>query len=194
MAQSSRAQNWEQNVKLCFGPKARFDFANPQMGLNGQDVYTHYFVTDQNDQCVEGLSEGGLRKIYNDHGIEIVAGKKSSSTGVDINIISKSGDICLTAEKNGSVRIRGTNLVVDADKDMTLIAGRDMSMKAKGRFLIQANQADCDALMGNLAPQGSSFLDVCFAGTYVGADILGPLSGGLAVGVSFGGVSASISI
>jgi hypothetical protein len=180
---AARKQNWEQNVKLCFGPKARFDFTNPQMGLNGVDVYTHYFVTDQNDQCVEGLSEGGLRKIYNDHGIEIVAGQKSSSTGVDINIISKSGDICLTADKNGSVRIRGTNVTIDADKDMTLIAGRDMTMKAKGRFLIQSNQADCDALIGNLAPSGSSFLDVCFAGTYVGADILGPLSGGLAIGL-----------
>jgi hypothetical protein len=180
---AARSQNWEQNVKLCLGPKSRMDFCNPQMGLNGQDVYTNYFVTNQNEQCVEGLSEGGLRKIYNDHGIEIVAGKKSSSTGVDINIISKSGDICLTAEKNGSVRIRGTNLTIDADKDMTLVAGRDMTMKAKGRFLIQSNQADCDALMGNLAPSGSSFLDVCFSGTYVGADVLGPLSGGLAVGL-----------
>ena len=129
------------------------------------------------------MSEGGLKKIYNDHGIEIVAGQRSQSTGIDINIISKSGDICLTAEKNGSVRIRGTNVIVDADKDLTLVAGRDMTMKAKGRFLIQSNQADCDALMGNLAPSGSSFLDICFAGTYVGADVLGPLSGGLAIGL-----------
>lgn len=180
---AARKQNWEQNVKLCFGPKGRFDFFNPQMGLNGTDVYTNYFATNQNDQCVDGLSEGGLKKLYNDYGIEIVAGKKSPSTGVDINIISKSGDICITAEKNGSVRLRGTNIVVDADKDLTMVAGRDMTMKAKGRFLIQANQADCDALMGNLAPPGSSFLDICFAGTYVGADVLGPFSGGLPIGI-----------
>lgn len=177
--------NFEQNVKLCFAPKARVDFCNPQMGLNGQDVYTMYAFTDQKDQCVIGLSEGGLFKVYNDHGIEIVAGQKSQSAGLDINIVSKSGDISLTAEKNGSIRIRGNNIVVDADKDLTFVAGRDMTMKAKGRFLIQANQADCDALMGNLPPSGSSFLDVCFAGTYVGADVLGPLSGGLAVGVSY---------
>jgi len=153
------------------------------MGLNGQDVYTSYFNTKQKDQCIDALSEGGLKKIYNDHGIEIVAGKKSQSTGVDINIISKSGDICITAEKNGSIRIRGTNIIVDADKDLTLVAGRDMTMKAKGRFLIQSNQADCDALMGNLAPSGSTFLDTCFAGTYVGAGVLEPLGGGLAVGL-----------
>jgi len=175
--------NFEQNVKLTFGPKTRVDFCNPQMGLNGQDVYTFYAFTDQKDQCAIALSEGGLFKIYNDLGIEIVAGQKSQSAGIDINIVSKSGDICLTAEKNGSVRVRGTNVIVDADKDLTLVAGRDMTMKAKGRFLIQSNQADCDALMGNLAPPGSSFLDICFAGTYVGADILGPLSGGLAVGL-----------
>lgn len=186
--------NFEQNVKLCFAPKVRVDFCNPQMGLNGQDVYTMYAFTEQKEQCVIGLSEGGLFKVYNDGPIEFIGGQKSQSTGVDINIISKSGDICITADKNGSVRIRGTNITVDADKDLTLVAGRDMTMKAKGRFLVQANQADCDALMGNLAPSGSSFLDVCFAGTFVGADILGSLSGGLAVGVSFGGISASISI
>lgn len=175
--------NFEQNVKLTFGPKTRVDFCNPQMGLNGQDTYTFYAFTDQKEQSVIGLSEGGLFKIYNDQGIEIVAGQKSQSTGVDINIVSKSGDIAITADKNGSVRVRGTNVIVDADKDLTLIAGRDLTMKAKGRFLIQSNQADCDALIGNLAPFGSSFLDICFAGTYVGADILGPLSGGLAIGL-----------
>lgn len=187
---STRSQNWEQNVKLCFGPKARFDFCNPQMGLNGQDVYTHYFITKENDQCVEGLSEGGLRKIYNDHGIEIVAGQKSPSGGIDINIIGKNGDICLTAEKNGSIRIRGNNIVIDADKDMTLVAGRDMTMKAKGRFLIQANQADCDALMGNLPPTTATFLGICFNGTYVGSDFLstaiGAVTNNLPIGVSLG--------
>lgn len=178
---AERKQNWEQNVKLCFGPKTRVDFSSPQMGLNGQDVYTFYAVTDQKDQCVIGLSEGGLFKIYNDHGVEIVAGQKSQSSGIDINIISKNGDICLTAEKNGQVRIRGNNVVIDADKDLTLVAGRDMTMKAKGRFLVQANQADCDALMGNLPPTASTFLGICFAGTYVGADDLP--SPGLAVGL-----------
>lgn len=164
--------NFENNVKLCFGPNARLDFKNPSMGLNGQDVYTQYFTTEQNDQCVDALGEGGLKKLYNDYGIEIVAGKKSQSKGIDINIISKSGDICITAEKNGSVRVRGTNITIDADKDLTMVAGRDMTMKAKGRFLIQANQADCDALMGNLPPTASTFLGVCFAGTYVGVDYL----------------------
>lgn len=187
---AERKQNWEQNVKLCFGPKARFDFCNPQMGLNGKDVYSLYFVTEQKDQFVMGLSEAGLGKIYNDHGIEIVAGQKSKSNGVDIVIISKNGDITLTAEKNGSVRVRGSNVIVDADKDMTLSAGRDMTLKAKGRFLIQSSQADCDALMGNLVPIGGSFLDICFAGTFVGADILSKFTGGLPTGVLQGLVSS----
>lgn len=180
---AARQQNWENNVKLCLGPKARMDFCNPQMGLNGQDVYSNYFITNQNDQSVEGLSEGGLRKIYNDYGIEIVAGKKSKSKGIDINIISKSGDVCITAERNGNVRVRGTNIVVDADKDLTMVAGRDMTIKAKGRFLIQANQADCDALMGNLPPVASTFLGICFAGTYVGADTLSKAAPKLAIGI-----------
>jgi hypothetical protein len=171
-------QNWHQRSIQSFGPKFRLDMNNPSMGLNGTDVYNLYAVTDTKDVCITGLSEGGLYKIYNDQSIEIVAGQKSKSTGVDITIVGKNGDVCITAEKNGQVRIRGSKIVLDADEDINLNAGNDVKIKTGGRFLIQGNEASCDALTGNLAPKGSTFLEQVFAGTYVGADVIGGLVGG----------------
>jgi hypothetical protein len=75
------------------------DIRSPQLGLNGADVYTLYGYTDNKDVNVTGLTQGGVYKIYNDKAIEIVAGQKSPGGGIDINIISKAGDITITAEK-----------------------------------------------------------------------------------------------
>ena len=72
-------QNWQGRSFVCFGPKFRLDMNNPQMGLNGTDVYSFYGVTNNGDVSVTGLTEGGLYKIYNDQSIEIVGGQKASA-------------------------------------------------------------------------------------------------------------------
>ena len=68
--------NWEARDILSLGPKFRIDTNNPQVGANGSDVYNFYAVTDENNQCVLGLTEGGRLSIYNDKDIEIIAGNK----------------------------------------------------------------------------------------------------------------------
>jgi hypothetical protein len=166
-------QNWQGRSISSFGPKFRLDMNNPTMGLNGTDVYNLYAVADSKDVCISGLSEGGTYKIYNDHSIELIAGQKSQSNGVDIIISGRSGDVCITAEKNGRVRIRGQNIMIDADEDVDIKAGRNIILESgSGRLLIKSNKADCDALDGNLAPKGTSFGEIVFAGTYVGSDII----------------------
>lgn len=92
-------QNWQNRSVQSFGPKFRIDMGNPQMGLNGTEVYNIYAVTDSNDVCLTGLSEGGIYKIHNDQSIEIIAGQNSQSNGVDIVINGRNGDVCITAEK-----------------------------------------------------------------------------------------------
>jgi len=171
-------QNWQGRSFQCFGPKFRLDMNNPQMGLNGTDVYSFYGVTNNGDVSVTGLDEGGLYKIYNNQSIEIVGGQTASANGVDILIAGKSGDIWIQAEKNGKVRIRGANITIDADENLDIIAGKTVTIKSS-RFLVQANQADCDSLTGNLTPNKSSFIEQVFEGTYVGADILSKFSGGV---------------
>ena len=166
-------QNWQGRSLTSFGPKFRLDMNNPTMGLNGTDVYNLYAVTDSKDVCLTGLTEGATYHIYNDHSIEIVAGQKSESNGVDIIITGRNGDICITAEKNGRVRIRAQNIMIDADEDVDIKAGRNIILDSgSGRLLIKSNKADCDALAGNLAPKGTSFGEIVFAGTYVGSDII----------------------
>ena len=166
-------QNWQGRSLTSFGPKFRIDMNNPQMGCNGTDVYNLYSVTDSKDVFISGLSEGGNYKIYNDRSIEIIAGQKSESNGVDIIISGRNGDVCITAEKNGRVRIRAQNIMIDADEDVDIKAGRNITLDSgSGRILLKANKADCEALTGNLAPPGSSFGEIAFAGTFVGADIV----------------------
>jgi hypothetical protein len=174
-------QNWQGRSLTSFGPKFRIDMNNPQMGCNGTDVYNLYAVTNNNDVCLTGLTEGGNYRIYNDHSIEIIAGQKSESNGVDIIISGRNGDVCITAEKNGRVRIRAQNIMIDADEDVDIKAGRNITLDSgSGRLLIKANKADCDALDGNLSPSGSSFGEQIFSGSFVGADIVTKaFSGGL---------------
>ena len=145
---------------------------NPQMGYNGSDVYNLYSVTDNGDVSLIGTTEGGMMHLYNDQTIEIVAGQKAKSTGVDIKITGKNGDIWITAEKNGQVRIRGANIVVNADENLDLTAGKNINLKAGTAIKLKANIADCDALEGNLAPSSTTFGSLVFTGTYVGQDLI----------------------
>ena len=112
-------QNWQGRSLTSFGPKFRIDMNNPQMGCNGTEVYNLYAVTNNNDVCLTGLTEGGNYRLYNDRSIEIIAGQKSESNGVDIIISGRNGDVCITAEKNGRVRIRAQNIMIDADEDVS---------------------------------------------------------------------------
>ena len=59
-------------------------------------------------------------------------------------------------------------------------AGKDIYLKPGGRCLIEAQEATCDALMGNLAPPGSTFGDIVFEGTYVNSLEEG-FSGGISI-------------
>jgi hypothetical protein len=174
-------QNWQGRQVTSFGPKFRIDVANPQMGVNGTDVYTLYGVTDSKDVAITGLTEGGLYKIYNDKSIEIVAGQKSSG-GVDIMITGRNGDVCITAEKSGRVRIRAQNITLDADEDIDIVAGRNINvLSGSGRVFLKGTNVSSDGIDGNLVPQGATFGEIAFAGTYVGADtILSTFNGGIA--------------
>ena len=160
-------QNWQRRTYDIFNPNFRIDVSNPSMGYNGADVYNLYANTDEGDVSLVGMSQGGIFHIWNDRTIEIVGGQKSEETGVDIKITGKNGDIWITAMKNGQVRIRGANVVVDADENLTLKAGNNINIEAKNKLSIKAGIANLDAKEGTLAPPKDAFMGKCFAGTYV---------------------------
>lgn len=182
-----KKQNWQARKVNSQGPKFRIDVANPQMGLNGTDVYNIYGVTDNKDVSLVGLAEGGTFHLYNDRSIEIIAGQKNETNGVDIVITGRSGDICITAEKNGRIRIRGQNIMIDADEDLDIRAGRNITLDSgSGRILLHGNTIDADGLDGNLVPSRSSFGEQVFAGTYVASSLIKK--------TFFGGVTSILGI
>jgi uncharacterized protein (DUF2345 family) len=169
----TREINWEARSFEKLGPNFGLDIRNPQLGLDGPDVYSFYATTDNGDKHTFGLTNGtGLFHIYNNKSIEIVAGQANSG-GIDIQIVGRNGDITITAEKNGNIRISGKNIIIDADVDVNISAGRNVNINAAKRFVVQSNQADVVAKTGNLAPQGTSTGERTFPkGSPCGDDIV----------------------
>jgi len=146
----------------------QFTVYDPKMGLNGEGVYQIYGVADSGFQNSIGLAKGGLMSIYNDGAVEIHAGKKSNK-GVDVQISTSNGDICLTADKTGGVRIRGNNMSLDCDGTLNINAGKDLNLKAGGGVAISANAANLKAQTGNIIPEGLSWSEKCYADSHVGS-------------------------
>lgn len=166
--------NWEQRSYWKLGPNFGIDVKNPQIGLDGPDIYSMYGVTDGKDINVIGLSNGsGLFKIYNDRSIEIIGGQNNPGGGTDIIITGKNGDITITAERSGSVRIRAKNIIIDADENIDLIAGKNINLKSGKRFVVQSNHVDAVARTGNLNPRGMSQGERIYGGdTPSGVDVV----------------------
>lgn len=160
-------QNWESRDIFSLGPKFRIDMNNPQMGCDGTDVYMMYATNDNKDISITGLTEGGTYKVYNDKSVELIGGVKGTEGGVDIVIAGMNGDITITAMKNGSVRIKGANIMIKADEDVDIDAGRNINLNAgSGRILLNANKADVKALAGNLIESTTgSFIQRVFTST-----------------------------
>lgn len=158
-------ENWEGRTIDSRSPKFRIDVANPEMGAEGADVYKIYAVTDNNDVNLCSLSEGGKYKIHNDKSIEIVAGMTNTEGGVDIVISGMKGDVIITAMKDGQVKIKGANIVLQADEDIDLIAGRNININGKAKVMLKGNKVQADGLMGNLVESTSgSFIMRIFEG------------------------------
>jgi hypothetical protein len=163
--------NWEARDIFSLGPKYRIDTNNPQVGNDGYDVYNMYAVNDSKDVALTGFSEGGTYRIYNERTIEMVGGVKNKETGIDILISGKNGDISIIAERTGRVRIKAHNIMLEADEDVDIRAGRNVNIKGgSGRVLLSANKVDADGLTGNLIED--TFGVKVFENSFVGGDIL----------------------
>jgi uncharacterized protein (DUF2345 family) len=168
-------QNIYKRQLISFNPNFRIDTANPQMSGSGTDVYRLYGVTDDNDKSSISLTSSGLYSIKNDRTIEIVAGENNEGKSVDIVIVGRNGDVTITAERTGMVRIKANNIMLDADEDITLKAGRNIiQQSSSGRILLKGVSVDADGMRGNVIENmGIGFGMKVFSGSFVGADVLG---------------------
>ena len=177
---ASRKKNVYKRQLTSYNPNFRIDTANPQMGLTGTDVYKIYGVTDSGDnQSSISLSSGGLMSVYNDHSLQIVGGEKNEQGRDDVVIIGKNGNVSISAD--GTVRIYATNIMLEAEQDLHIKAGRNVSIKSgSGRVMIDGQKCDVKGTSGNMiALLGKDFTKQVFKGSFIGIDLLDGIIGGL---------------
>lgn len=143
-------QNWEKRNYFSYGPNFRIDVGNPQMGIDGENVYNLYGVTDSKDQTSISLTQSGHFRILNDRTIEITAGNKCEEEGIDIALNSLNGSITITALGNGSVQIKGKNIILDSAEDIDIKAGRNIKITAGTTIQMEAIKIEVDGLLGNV--------------------------------------------
>ena len=184
--------NYEARDYISVGPKFRITTNDPLMGGDGTSVYQMYAYTNDNDVHLQTFTETGSYKILNDKGIEIVAGNTGSEGNVDICLTGMGGDICITAMSNGTVKIKGKTIMIEAAKDLDMKAGRNINLvSGSGRIIQKANKIDQVALTGNaildtfgkrafsLSPVGNEYISDVFVG---GLNVIGAIKTIVGVG------------
>jgi len=166
-----RELDYNREFKVSYGPSCRVTVNGQTMGYNGTDAYRVYGATEDNKKFSFGVTQSGKMQINSDISIEIVAGEENGKRGEDIVINSRNGNISIVADKNGCIKIKGANIAIEASEDLEITAGNEMILSAT-KILLDANSVSSDAIDGNLAPDGETFLEKAFEGSFVGNDVL----------------------
>ncbi len=146
-------KNWQIRQYDQFSPWFTIDTGNPQMGSDGSTVYGFYGYSPYGDKSIIRMSGTGVMNIYNDQRIEMIAGQNADNPSVDIIITGKSGDVWITAEENGKIKIKGKSIYLDAADDISMVAGGSILIKAENRIdLVSMIMHRAKAWLGNLAP------------------------------------------
>ena len=172
------AERPNQNIELrsfdSFGPNYSFSISDPMMNGDGTSVFGYYGYTDNKDANMQLFGQSGVYHHHTDKTIEMIAGAKNAPGDVSIVIATLNGDITLTAMKNGIIKIKGQNIMLQADEDIDLKAGRNINIISKnGRAYIDSQAVDVNGFKGNLVEATvGSFTQRVFQDSFIGFDIL----------------------
>ena len=159
-------QNWAARDEESFGPHFRIDTNNPEYGFGGGTVYALIAEKNKHSSYL-GMTEDGQYHLMNDDCITITGGVTKEG-GACVNIIGKSGDVTITAMKNGDVKIKGRSIIVDADDSLELSSKKNVKITGKNSIFLDTPTLNTNALNGNLAPRDVTFGGLVFRGTKVG--------------------------
>ena len=166
----SPSQDYEARQYESFG-RLRIDSGNPELGNDGATVYALVADGKSGNTSYLGMSEGGQYHIFNDQCFNIVAGVKKRGTGAGVNIAANHGDICITCQSNGTVKISGQNITIDAEKHLQFKADTcQFDVTSQSGIQFTTPRMNTTARRGNLVRNVDSFMGVCFANTKVGMD------------------------
>ena len=147
-------------------PVFKFQTGNPTYGYGGGTVFSQQM--EQNDQTAAiTLTEDGQLNFFNDDTITITGGITKTS-GECVNIVGKNGGVTITAMKNGTVKIKGRNIQIDADENINIESKKNVRIHGKSSIYFDTPNLATNALTGNLAPRNVTLGGIAFRGTKVG--------------------------
>ena len=147
-------------------PVFKFQTGNPTYGYGGGTVFSQQM--EQNDQtAATTLTEDGQLNFFNDDTITITGGITKTS-GECVNIVGANGGVTITAMKNGTVKIKGRNIQIDADENINIESKKNVRIHGKSSIFFDTPNLATNALTGNLAPRNVTLGGIAFRGTKVG--------------------------
>ena len=147
-------------------PVFKFQTGNPTYGYGGGTIFSQQM--EQNDQTAAiTLTEDGQQNFFNDDTITITGGNTKTS-GECINIVGANGGVTITAMKNGTVKIKGRNIQIDADENINIESKKNVRIHGKSSIFFDTPNLATNALTGNLAPRNVTLGGIAFRGTKVG--------------------------
>jgi len=169
MAVNTNLQNW---ARWDFDQRSNYviETGNPTVGFGGGTVFQQ--ITEQNNQTsVWSITEDGQMNLFNDDCITIVGGVTKDG-GTCLNIVGKNGDVTITAERNGDIKIKGSNIIIDADENINILSKKNVTIQGKNSIFFDTPNLATNALTGNLAPRDVTFGGLVFRGTKVGGNAI----------------------
>ena len=151
-------------------PVFKFQTGNPTYGYGGGTIFSQQM--EQNDQTAAcTFTEDGEYNFCVDGTYTITGGVKKSA-GECINIIGKNGGVTITAMKDGTVKIKGAKIKIDADNHIDIESRKTLRLHAKSSIFFDTPNLSTNALTGNLAPRDVTLGGIAFRGTKVGANAI----------------------
>ena len=151
-------------------PNFKFTTGNPTYGFGGGTVFSQQM--EQNNQTGHwGMTEDGQMNLFNDATITISGGNEMEG-GECVNIVGANGSVSITAMNNGDIKIKGTNIIIDADQNINIMSKKNVTISGKSSIFFDTPNLATNALTGNLAPRDVTFGGLVFRGTKVGGNAI----------------------
>ena len=151
-------------------PNFKFQTGNPTYGYGGGTVFSQQM--EQNNQTgYWGMTEDGQMNLFNDDTITI-SGGNTKEGGDCINIVGANGSVNITAMENGDIKIKGTNIIIDADQNINIMSKKNVTISGKSSIFFDTPNLSTNAMTGNLAPRDVTFGGLVFSGTKVGGNAI----------------------
>ena len=164
-------QNWYLRECISYNPKVRVDICNPSYGYLGASNYFLYAVTDKQLKNSIDFTEAGKALFNSDDSIELCAGERGLDGGETVVIHSRRGNVTITADRTGCVKISGLHMVINSSGTLEINSGDEVRING-GNMILEGNSIESNALAGNLVPPGKTFLGQVFKDTFVGGGVI----------------------